>query len=64
MGVIAQETQEVVPQVVAESEDGTLSVAYGNLSGLFIEAFKEQQAEINDLKATVLELREIINKLK
>jgi hypothetical protein len=64
MGVIAQETQAVTPQVVSESADGTLSVAYGNLSGLFIEAFKEQQAEINDLKATVLELQEIISKLK
>ena len=63
MGVIAQETQEVVPQVVTEEND-RLSVAYGNLSGLFIEAFKEQQAEISDLKAKMLELQEIINKLK
>jgi hypothetical protein len=29
------------------------SVAYGNLSGLFIEAFKEQQKQIEELKTII-----------
>ena len=39
VGVVAQEIQEVLPQVVNEN-DGTLSVAYGNISGVLIEALK------------------------
>jgi hypothetical protein len=56
IGVIAQETQPIVPEVIHEQEDGMLGVAYGNFAGLFIEAFKEQQQQINELK-------ELVNKL-
>lgn len=48
-GVIAQEVQKVLPEVVKENE-GTLGVAYGNLTGLLIEAVKELKAEIEELK--------------
>jgi hypothetical protein len=41
IGVIAQELQEVAPELVAQNEDGLLSVAYGNLVGVLIEAVKE-----------------------
>ena len=51
MGVIAQELQEVLPEVVAEGEDGRLAVAYGNIVGVLIEAVKELKAEIAELKA-------------
>ena len=50
MGVIAQELQEVLPEVVAEGEDGRLAVAYGNIVGVLIEAVKELRAEIKELK--------------
>ena len=50
IGVIAQETQGVVPEVVSESEKGSLSVAYGNMGGLFIEAIKELKKENNELR--------------
>jgi hypothetical protein len=50
-GVIAQEVAEVIPEVVHESEDGMLGVAYGNITGLLIEAIKEQQKQIDELKA-------------
>ena len=42
-GFIAQEVNEVVPEVVSYTEDlDEYAVAYGNFAGLFIEAFKEQ----------------------
>ena len=47
-GVIAQEVQEVLPEAV--SGEQTLSVAYGNMVGLLIEAIKELKAEIDDIK--------------
>ena len=50
MGVIAQELQDVIPEVVIEDEDGKLSVAYGNIVGVLIEAVKELRAEIKELK--------------
>jgi hypothetical protein len=39
--------------VVLEDEKGNLSVSYGNVVGLLIEAVKEQQKQINDLKKQV-----------
>jgi len=40
-GVIAQEVEEVLPEVVYTAADGTKSVAYGNMIGLLIEAIKD-----------------------
>ena len=53
LGVIAQETEAVIPEVVMTHDDemGTKSVAYGNMVGLLIEAIKEQQTQIDELKA-------------
>ena len=48
-GVIAQELQEVAPELVHDTE-GTLGVAYGNLVGYLIEAIKDQQKQIDELK--------------
>lgn len=46
LGVIAQEVQEIIPQVVHENESGYLSVAYGNIVGVLIEALKEVDARL------------------
>jgi hypothetical protein len=48
IGVIAQEVEKIVPAVVYGDE--IKSVAYANLVGLLIEAIKEQQKEIDELK--------------
>ena len=48
-GVIAQEMEKIMPQVVREKE--YKSVAYGNLVGVLIEAIKELKAEIEELKS-------------
>ena len=48
IGVIAQEIEEVIPEVV---QDGAFkSVAYGNIVGVLIEAIKELKTEIDELK--------------
>jgi len=46
-GVIAQEILTILPEAVKDN-DGTLSVAYGNLVGLLIEAIKELKKELDD----------------
>lgn len=53
IGVIAQETLPIVPEVVNQDNDGMFNVSYGNLAGLFIEAIKEQQKEIEELKTII-----------
>jgi len=50
MGVIAQEVELVVPELVLTDENGIKSVAYGNTVALLIEAVKEQQLQIEQLK--------------
>lgn len=54
-GVIAQEVEKVLPEVITKKEDGTLMVAYGNLASLLIQAIKEQQVEIDNLKKIISE---------
>ena len=50
IGVIAQEVLSVIPEVVSQDENGNYSVSYGNVVGLLIEAIKEQQKQIDELK--------------
>ena len=54
-GVIAQEVEKIAPELVmtADDEMGTKSVAYGNLVGYLIETVKDQQAQIDELKAMI-----------
>ena len=49
IGVIAQEVEPVLPEIVSEA-DGLKRVAYGNLAGLLIEAIKVLAEEIDLLK--------------
>lgn len=50
VGVIAQEIEEILPEVVhTDGEDGIKSVSYGSIVGLLIEAIKEQQKMIKKL---------------
>jgi hypothetical protein len=66
MGVIAQEIQEIIPEVVTNN-NGTLTVNYCALAGVFIEAIKEMSLKhdntINELKEQINELRTILNVL-
>ena len=49
LGVIAQEVEAVVPEVVLTDSEGMKSVAYANIVGLLIEAIKTQQSTIDSL---------------
>jgi len=51
LGVIAQEIEKVLPEVVSEDNEGYKSVAYEQIIGVLIESIKELKAEVEDLKA-------------
>jgi hypothetical protein len=48
-GLVAQDLLEVLPEAVT-GEPGNYRVAYNNIIGLLIEAIKEQQEQIEELK--------------
>ena len=58
IGVIAQEVEEVLPEIVTTREKtGYKAVKYEKLTALLIEAVKEQQTQIDELK-------DLVNKLQ
>jgi len=50
VGVIAQELEQVLPEAVVERQDGYLSVDYPKIIPLLIQAIKQQQKQIADLR--------------
>jgi hypothetical protein len=56
IGLIAQEVEKVIPDLVKENSERTKLVEYQNLTAVLVEAIKEQQEQINSLKETVQEL--------
>jgi hypothetical protein len=50
IGVIAQEMEQIVPEVVTTGEDGFKTVSYGSLVGVLIEAIKDLNAKIKKLE--------------
>lgn len=51
VGVIAQEIESVLPEIVQTRESGMKAVRYEKIVALLIEAIKEQQLQIDELKA-------------
>jgi len=50
VGVIAQEIEKVLPEIVEERENGYKAVKYEKIVPLLIEAIKDQQKQIDELK--------------
>jgi hypothetical protein len=61
IGVIAQEVEKVYPELVKTDAEGFKSVDYSKLSAVLIEAVKEQQTQIDDLKSELIELKNRFN---
>jgi hypothetical protein len=59
-GLIAQEVQDVVPELVFEN-DGFLGVNYSEMAGLFVEAIKDLKDETEQLR---IQHQEILTQLK
>lgn len=51
IGFIAQQVQEVMPELVRKNDNGLLSLRDKGITALLVEAIKEQQKQIDELKA-------------
>tara|TARA_Y100001934_G_scaffold120090_1_gene146825 strand:- start:20 stop:1072 length:1053 start_codon:yes stop_codon:yes gene_type:complete len=63
IGVLAQEIQDVFPELVSEDDNEMLAVNYQGLVPVLINALKEQESKIIDQQAQIDKLRETVNKL-
>jgi hypothetical protein len=56
IGLVAQQVQEIAPEIVAERKNGYLGVKYEKMIPILVEAIKEQQVKIELLEKKVAEL--------
>ena len=64
IGLIAQEVETVLPQIVSSPQDGYKSVDYTKLTAVLIEAIKELKTENTVLKQDMKRLKNDITALK
>jgi hypothetical protein len=52
LGFIAEEVNDIIPEAVMKNTDGSVeSISYGRLTAVLLNAVKEQQKQIDELKA-------------
>ncbi|MGP1273137.1 MAG: tail fiber domain-containing protein [Phycisphaerales bacterium] len=56
LGFVAQELQQVLPELIGESPDGMLGVDYASLTSVLTGAVQEQQAEMETMQAQIAAL--------
>jgi hypothetical protein len=63
-GLIAQDVEAVLPELVVTNVDGFKAIDYSKLPLLTIQAIKELQVENEELKARISELERLMNQLR
>lgn len=63
IGFSAQEIQQQFPELVSVDERGYLSIGYTRMSAVLLQAIKEQQQQIEDLKKEKQDRKDINSKL-
>ena len=56
MGFIAQEVDKIAPELVSQDNDGIYTMQASQITALLVEAIKEQQKQIENLKSRIAEL--------
>ncbi|HJY64195.1 MAG TPA: tail fiber domain-containing protein [Ignavibacteria bacterium] len=64
IGLIAQNVEQVFPELVKTDSEGMKSVDYSNMTAVLIEAVKQQQEIIDDQKRTIENLENRISKIE
>jgi hypothetical protein len=58
-GLIAQDVQKVLPEVVKERDNGYLALDYQKMAGLFVEAIKELTDKVASLEEDIKKLKDL-----
>lgn len=56
-GLIAQEVKKIAPGLTSKTKQGMLTIRYNDLTGLLVEAIKEQQVKIKELENDIKKLK-------
>ena len=64
IGLMAQEVQKVIPSAVRQSTTGYLQVDYKKVTPLLVQALKEKDEEIQELKKELKQLKGFVGELK
>lgn len=56
IGFIAQEVEEIVPEIVSTDREGYKGIAYAKLTPILVKAIQEQQELIEELRREIAEL--------
>lgn len=64
IGLIAQDVEEVLPEIVVTDSDGYKSVSYEKLIPVIIEGIKEQQKQIDRYDSEIQNLKKLLEELK
>ncbi|PKP38950.1 MAG: hypothetical protein CVT98_04035, partial [Bacteroidetes bacterium HGW-Bacteroidetes-15] len=57
IGMLAQDVEKVLPEIVVKNEEGYMGVAYDKITAVLVEAIKEQQQQIQDQKSEIEQLK-------
>ena len=64
IGLIAQDVEKVIPELVTEDENGFKAIAYAKLTTILIEAIKEQQGQMTTQQDQIASLEKENTQLK
>ena len=64
IGLVAQDVEEIIPEIVHTNDDGYKSISYDKLAAVLVEAVKELKAENETLKEANKTLKKEIDKIK
>ena len=57
IGLIAQEVEEVLPEIVTTRKDGYKAIQYDKVVSLLVQGINEQQKQIEELKNEIIEVK-------
>ena len=63
VGLVAQEVEEILPELISEDNEGIKSLAYGNMVALLVECIKKQDERIESQDERIKNLEKIIQEL-
>jgi len=63
IGFIAQQVQEILPELVRKNDNGLLSLRDKGITAILVEAVKEQQTQIESQKSEIDQLKDLVQQL-